>query len=57
MPDLQSGSRPQMPGYINQETDTDGWGMTLTLMVMGILLISFLFRRRLMRFCRRLMET
>jgi len=53
MPDLQSGSRPQMPGYINQETDTDGWGMTLSLMVMGILLISFLFRRRLMRFCRR----
>ena len=57
MPDLQSGSQPQMAGYINQLTDTNGWGMTLTLMGMGILLICFVFRRRLMGVLRGLMET
>jgi Glycosyl hydrolase family 63 C-terminal domain len=57
MPDLQSEFQPQIPGYINQPTDIDGWGMTLTLVVMGMLLICFVFRRRLMRVWRGLMET
>lgn len=57
MPDLQSGSQPQMPGYITQPTDTDGWGTILSLMVLGMLLICFVFRRRLMRVWRGLMET
>ena len=41
MPSLQSGSRPQTPGYINRPTDTDGWGMKLTLIGMGILLVKY----------------
>lgn len=46
-----------MPGYINQPTDEDGWAMTLPLIVMVMLLICFLFRRRLMRLWSRLIET
>jgi Glycosyl hydrolase family 63 C-terminal domain len=57
MPDLQSASQPHMPGYINPPAGTDGWGMTLALMVMGMLLTCFVFRRRLIRVWRRLMET
>lgn len=59
MPDLRSKkkSQPQMPGHINQPTNNDGWGLTLPLIVMGMLLICFLFRRRLMRVWRGLMET
>ena len=56
MPDLQSGSQPQMPGHINQPTDSGGWGLTLTLAVV-ILLIFFVFRRRFMRFWRGFMKT
>jgi len=57
MPGLQSGSQPQMPGNINQPTDTHSWGMKLTLMMMGMLLVCFVFRRRSMRFWRGLMKT
>jgi hypothetical protein len=57
MPGLQSGSQPQVPEYVNQPTDTDGWGMKLTLMVMGMLLVCFVFRRRSLRFWRGLMKT
>lgn len=54
MPDLQSASQPHLP---EQPTNTGGWGMTLALVVAGMLVISFLFRRRLMRLWRGLMET
>lgn len=57
MPNLQPASQPQVPGHISHLTNTDGWGLTLTLMVLGMLLICFLFRRRLMRVWRGLMET
>lgn len=57
MPDLEPESQPHMPGHSNQLKDTDGWGIILTLMVMGMLLICFVFRRRLMRIWRGVMET
>lgn len=49
MPELQSLSRPQMPGYSKQRTDRDGWNNRLYLMALGWLLICFVFRRRLVR--------
>lgn len=57
MPDLESESQLHMPGHANQPKDTDGWGTMLFLMVMGMLLICFVFRRRLMRIWRGVMET
>lgn len=56
MPDLRSKSQPQVPGHITKPTDKDGWALTLRLTVMGMLLICFLFRRRLIRGWRGLME-
>jgi Glycosyl hydrolase family 63 C-terminal domain len=55
MPDLQLASKPQMPGYVDQPTETDGRGIRLTLTVMGMLVICFGFRRRLMRVWKALM--
>ena len=57
MPDLPVGSQPHLPGYINQPAVADGWGMTLTLMLMVTLVICFVFWRRLMRIWRAVMET
>lgn len=57
MPDLRSESQPQIPGQMTQPTDKDGFARTLPLIVMVMLLICFIFRRRLMRVWRRLMET
>jgi mannosyl-oligosaccharide glucosidase len=55
MPNLQSGTHHQTPGHINQPADTGVWGMTQTLMVMGMSLIAFVFRRTLLRAWRTLM--
>lgn len=52
MPQLQSARKVQTPGYIRQATDMDGWNKKLMLMAMGLLLIGFLFRRRLARSCK-----
>lgn len=57
MPDLQLASQPQVPGHAYRLADTDGWGLTLGLMVIGMLFVCFLFRKRLMRGWRGLMET
>lgn len=56
MPDLPSRSQPLPGGYTNQPTDTDGRRITLTLTVTGMMLICFLFRRRLMRAWRGFLE-
>ena len=57
MPDLESGSQPQKPQNRNVSTDKHSWDTRLALVVMGMLLICLVFRRRLMRVWRRLMDT
>lgn len=49
MPQLQSASHLQTPGYIKQATDMDAWNKKLILMVLGLLLIGFVLRRRHVR--------
>ncbi|MCJ1369588.1 Processing alpha glucosidase I [Loxospora ochrophaea] len=57
MPDLRSGSQPQMPGQLYYPSNMYGWDIPPILMAMGMLLICFMFRRRLMRVWRGFMGT
>lgn len=53
MPDLQPRSLPQVPRY----GDKVRWNRALTLMIMGMLLLCFLFRRRLIKSWKGLMKS
>ncbi len=47
MPDLQLGVQSPTPGCVAPRTDIDGCDTMPTLFLVGILVISFMLRRRL----------
>ena len=56
MPDLEEKSSPQLPDKSIQPNMTDSWNRTLVLIVVAMLLLCFIFRRRLSRIWGRFME-